>query len=308
MFKKIILASALAGLVACSYNGDSRDGNRALRQKDNEQREIQESEFNSISGLYTGKLIIGAAQQDVKLRLFTLEQKLDQPGPDGSDRFRKVLRGNYKPTHPVGQAYNFYAGYTPETGALVLTNAGLTTADGKSIPLGVDDIHTINAIVSGDFIKGEVKSPSGPMGRIELTRSANENQTPGNNEGRQNYDDLKREYQRVAGVYQGENMKGDKVVLTLNLEVVDGIDAPSLIGRMNRSDDNALKSSELSLTVSYDAQTPPTRIKMIGKPQKYPNSDYTATYLATYENETISGSWQSNKRGFEGEFILKKVK
>ncbi len=298
MMKKLILASALLALVGCAFDKDNATNNA----REVEERQKLMSKFSRVVGYYTGKLTTSAAQQDVELRLFTLE---DQGGTNssGEDRYRVVLRGNYKKINPVGPGFNFKARYIEETAELILTNEAGT--------LGVDDIHTINAKVVGQKIVGEVKSISGVIGVLDLALTSNQTKVPGgSNEENEYYERLSRQYNAIAGTYAGENVVDGKVTyqFSVSLQVVKTGIVPQLIGEFKRHDDPEGNVS-LTLTAVYQPELSPAVLTLTGKPRYNPNnSPYQGTFQGTLIGDEYKGSWRTNIRGFEGEFLLKKVK
>lgn len=297
MLKKLILSVAMLSLAACAFDKDTSDDN--AREVAERQRQL--NTYSRVVGFYSGKLTTPAAQQDVELRLFTLENEAGK-NSNGDERYSVVLRGNYKKLNPVGPGYNFKARYIPETAELILTNDSTT--------LGVDDIHTINAKFSGQKIIGEVKSVSGVIGVLDLTLTSNERQAPGNNEENEYYERLRRQYEGIAGTYVGNNtVEGKaKFSFTISLQVIKVGLAPQIVGEFKRSDDPG-ESVSLTLTAVYQPELSPAILTLTGVPRFNPtNSPYKATFEGTLIGDEYKGSWRTNIKGFEGDFVLKKVK
>ncbi|WP_374078393.1 hypothetical protein [Bdellovibrio bacteriovorus] len=297
MLKKLILSVAMLSLAACAFDKDTSDDN--AREVAERQRQL--NTYSRVVGFYSGKLTTPAAQQDVELRLFTLENEAGK-NSNGDERYSVVLRGNYKKLNPVGPGYNFKARYIPETAELILTN--------DSTALGVDDIHTINAKFSGQKIIGEVKSVSGVIGVLDLTLTSNERQAPGNNEENEYYERLRRQYESIAGTYAGNNTVDGKAKFsfTISLQVIKVGLTPQIVGEFKRSDDPG-ESVSLTLTAVYQPELSPAILTLTGVPRFNPtNSPYKATFEGTLIGDEYKGSWRTNIKGFEGDFVLKKVK
>ena len=294
MLQKIILLVALLGLSACAFDKDTSKANA----KEVAERERQLQTYSKVTGLYRGTLTTGEAQQSVELRLFTLENEAGK-NSNGDERYSVVLRGNYRKMNPVGPGYNFKARYIPETAELIFTN---------DAALGADDIHTINAKLAGQKIVGEVKSLSGIIGVLDLSLSSTEARTPGNSENEYN-ESLFRQYAKIAGVYKGDNVVDGKVnfTVTLTLQVIFDKKVPMLIGKFHRDDDTS-GIIDMNLTTAYQPDLVPAILSMTGTLVVPGNVPYSASFYGTIENDTYTGSWRSNTRGFQGDFVLKKVK
>lgn len=295
MIKKLILLTALLNLMACAFNNDNANNNAAEMAD----RLKQLEKFSRVVGLYTGKLTTSAAQQDVELRLFTLESEAGT-NANGDERSRIVLRGNYKKINPVGPGYILKAIYYPETGELILTN--------ESATLGVDDVHTINAKLKDQTITGEAKSISNPIGILHLKLSSNERNAPGNTEENEYYARLRRQYESIAGTYEGDNIVNGSVDhhFTIELRVsMDGV-VPKLIGNYNREN-----HPEVAITITtavYQPELNPPRLTLKGNPSYFGGTNYIATFEGVITGDEYIGSWETNIRGLQGDFALKKIK
>lgn len=296
MIKKLFLTFLFLSLSACAFNKDTSDDN--IREVAERQRQL--NTYNTVVGLYNGKLTTPTSQQDVELRLFTLENEAGK-NANGDERYSIVLRGNYKKLNPVSPGYNFKARYIPETAELILTNDNLN--------LTADDIHTINAKVSGQSIVGEVKSISGVIGILQLTLAANEHQNPGNNQENEYYERLRKQYEAIAGTYSGNNILNGKAQfgMKITLQVVKQGVVPQLVGIFTRDDDPS-DSVSLILSATYQPELSPAVLTMTGTPRYASNSPYKATFEGTLIDNVFKGSWRTNVKGFEGEFSLKKSK
>lgn len=296
MFKNILIIIVAFTLGACAFDQDTG----AENAREVAERQKQLATFSKVTGFYSGKLTTSSVQQDIELRLFTLEKEAGKNSRD-EDRYTVVLRGNYKKINPVGPGYNLKARYIPETAELILTN--------ESVNVSVDDVHTINARIVGNKIIGEVKSISGLIGILDLTLSSNERQTPGNNEENEYYERLRRQYEAIAGVYTGQNVIDGKAKFsfTISLQVVKVGMEPQLIGEFKRSDDPS-ESVSLTLTAIYQPELAPPLLTLSGTPRYNPNnSPYKATFEGTLVDGVYTGSWRTNIKGFEGNFTLNKV-
>ncbi|KYG62605.1 hypothetical protein AZI87_15010 [Bdellovibrio bacteriovorus] len=296
MLKKLILATALLGVVGCAFNKDNPNNN-ATEVSD---RQKQLNTYNRVTGFYTGKLTTTATQQDVELRLFTLE---DESGTNanGEERYRIVLRGKFQFNSNKLQLVNMKARFIPETSELILRNEAASP--------GIDDVHTINAKVVGQKIVGEVKSVSGVIGVLDLTLASNQSSAPGNTEENEFYERLRRQYESFAGTYVGNNVKDGKAAFQfqIRLQVVKEGIVPKIIGELTRSDDPK-NTATLTLTGLYRGETTPPSLVLTGIPRLFPSSPYKATIDGVLDGDTYKGTWVSNVNGFEGEFVLNKIK
>lgn len=295
MLKHFLLTLSLLSLVACAFDKDNANNNAA--EMSNRLKQLEK--FSRVVGLYTGKLTTSVSQQDIELRLFTLENEAGTTA-SGDERSRIVLRGNYKKLNPVGPGYILKAIYYPETGELILNN---DTANP-----GVDDVHTINAIVNGGTINGEAKSISNVIGVLNLTLSTAERQAPGNTEQNEYYARLRRQYESISGVYAGENIVNGKMDhrFTIELRVtMDGI-VPKLTGNYNR--ENHPEVGINFTTAIYQPDLNPARLTLKGTPSYFGGTNYIATFDGTLIDDEFAGTWETTIRGFQGEFKLKKMK
>lgn len=294
MIKKIIFIATLLGLVGCAFDNDNANNNAA--EVSNRLKQLEK--FSRIVGLYTGKLTTSSAQQDVELRLFTLESEAGT-NANGDERSRIVLRGNYKKINPVGPGYILKAIYYPETGELILNND-------TAVP-GVDDIHTINASLKDQKIVGEAKSISNLIGILDLTLSTNERQSPGNTEQNEYYERLRRQYDSISGTYAGENIVNGKVDhrFTITLRVsMDGV-VPKLTGNYNRENHPEVAVNFTSAV--YQPDLSPARLTLKGTPSYFGGTSYVATFDGILTDNEFIGSWETSIRGYQGEFKLKKM-
>lgn len=316
MLKKLILSVAMLSLAACAFDKDKSKNN----SKEAADLQEQSVAYEKITGTYTGKLTTPSSQQDVELRLFTLSEPIGR-NSNGDDIYRWVLRGNYKKLNPVGPGFNFKIRYIPETAQLILTNAQVGGSSNNSSgdsnnnspkdpTIGLDDIHTINARIQGQQIIGEVKSISGVIGTLTLNLASSESNVPGNNEQNEYYERLHRQYESISGTYAGDNVINGKVKFGFKviLQAVKAGGVPYLIGEFKRDDDPA-DSVTLTLTALYQPELATPTLTLIGKPRYNPNnSPYQATFEGTLIGDEYKGSWRTNIKGFEGDFVLKKVK
>lgn len=295
MFKSLILILTLVGFVGCAFDNDSANNNAA--EMSNRTKQLEK--FSRVVGLYTGKLITSTSQQDIELRLFTLESEAGT-NANGDERSRIVLRGNYKKINPVGPGYILKAIYYPETGELILNN------DANNIT--ADDVHTVNAIVNGQQIFGEAKSISNVIGTINLQLSSNQSQTPGNTEQNEYYSRLRRQYENISGTYAGESILNGKVDhrFTIELRVsMDGV-VPKLTGNYNR--ENHPEVAVNFTTAVYQPDLNPPRLTLKGTPSFFGGTSYVATFDGTLIGDEYKGSWENSIRGYQGDFSLKKIK
>ncbi|MEK2644569.1 hypothetical protein [Bdellovibrio sp. BCCA] len=302
MLKKLILSVAILSLAACAFDKDKSKNN----SKEAADLQEQSNNFEKVVGTYGGKLTTPSSQQDVELRLFTLSEPIGK-NSDGEDIYRLVLRGNYKKLNPVGPGYNFKIRYIPQSSQLIFTNSVVGTAGESN--LGPDDIHTINAQIRGQQIVGQVKSVSGVIGALNLTLSSTENNVPGNNEQNEYYERLRRQYESISGTYAGNNVVDGKAKFgfKITLQVIKDGAVPLLIGEFKRDDDPG-ETVSLTLTAVYQPELTPATLTLTGKPRYNPNnSPYQATFEGTLIGDEYKGSWRTNIKGFEGNFVLRKA-
>lgn len=301
MLKKLILFAAILSLSACAFDKDSS----RVNAKETAEREKLLMMYTPVKGVYRGTVTTDSSQQPVELHLFTLENEAGK-NANGEDRYLISLRGNYKKLSSVEPDQNFKARYVPETGKLILTTV-------KAL-LETDDVHTINAEISNQKITGEAITISGEIGRLELTLVSSASSKPGSSESDFN-ERLRRQYQAVAGTYSGDNILNGKVTFKMQivLRVVEkdmggSKTRPQLVGEFSRSDDSG--EFNMVLTSFYQPDLSPPKLVLtgrlfIGNPN---NNAYEATFEGVVIDGNYHGSWSSNARGFQGDFILKKVK
>lgn len=290
-----LFSSALLG--ACAFSGNSTAGN----QKEVTDRQKLQSTYSAVTGTYTGTLTTASAVQNIEMNLFTLDVK-DGVNSDGSDKFRVVLKSAYKKISPVGAGYTYLVRFIPETSELILTN--------EDPKIGIDDIHTINAKVTGQRITGEAKSPTGIVGVIDLALSSRNAQKPGDNEK----DDLNRrlrdQYNKVTGYYEGTVLPPENEQAPFNTSlkiyivesIVNGETVPQLVGLYKLKNDPS-GDLNLGLTISYRADLNPQRMTLSGK-----GAGTYSVYLDGFiENGDLHMS-MTNFKGSVGEVVYKKVK
>lgn len=295
MIKTFILIATLISLAGCAFDKDNANNNAA--EMSNRLKQLEK--FSRVVGLYTGKLTTSAGQQDVELRLFTLENEAGT-NANGDERSRIVLRGNYKKINPVGPGYILKAIYYPETGELILNNDAANP--------GVDDVHTINARLQNQKIAGEAKSISNLIGILDLALSTNERKTPGNTEENDYYARLRRQYENISGTYAGENIVNGKADHRFSIELrvsMDGV-VPKLTGNYNRENHPEVAVNFTSAV--YQPDLNPPRLTLKGTPSYFGGTNFVATFDGILTAEEFVGSWETSIRGYQGEFKLKKVK
>ncbi len=316
MLKKLILFAAILSLSACAFDKDSS----RVNAKEAAEREKLIQTYKPVEGLYRGTMTTDTFTQPVELRMFTLEVEAGK-NANGEERYLKVMRGNFKKMNSVDPNTSFKARFVPETGELILTNSKEN--------LEADDVHTINANVSGQKINGDAITVSGDIGKLELTLISSASNKPGNSETEFN-ERLRRQYESIAGTYVGENILDGKVTFkgTLILYVMEKeVDPsaggknssasvapstvkklqPQLVGEFQRSDDPS-NDLALILATSYQPEAAPPKLIMTGKLGRITNVPYEANFQGVFIDGHYLGSWRSSTRGFQGDFILKKVK
>lgn len=295
MFKHFTLILTLVSFVGCAFDNDTANNNAA--EMSNRTKQLEK--FSRVVGVYTGKLTTSTSQQDIELRLFTLESEAGT-NASGDERSRIVLRGNYKKINPVGPGYILKAIYYPETGELILNN--------DSSNITVDDVHTVNATVNGQQIFGEAKSISNVIGTLNLQLSSNQSQTPGNTEQNEYYSRLRRQYENISGTYAGESVLNGKVDHRFTIEIrvsMDGV-VPKLTGNYNR--ENHPEVAVNFTTAVYQPDLNPPRLTLKGTPSFFGGTSYVATFDGVLVDGEYKGSWENSIRGYQGDFNLKKIK
>lgn len=322
MFKNLILFATTLGLSACAFDKDSSKVNA----KDTADRLRLEQAYKPLANnVYRGTITTDTFQQPIELRLFMLEVK-DGKNANGEDRYLKVLQGNLRKTNSVDASNNYNARFISETGELILSNVA-------EKDLSSDDVHTVNAVVNGDKITGQSITVSGDVGIVDLTLYSNSSSKPGNSESEFN-ERLRRQYEAIAGTYVGDNVfdgkvnfKATLVLYVLEKEVPNSSGSssssgssnggtpapgtkkirPELMAEFTRSDDPS-NDLALLLTSVYQPEAVPAKLIMTGKLGRITNVPYEANFSGVFIDGNYHGSWRSSTRGFQGDFILKKVK
>src|SRR5690606_30553714 len=82
---------------------------------------------------------------------------------------------------------------------------------------------------------------------------------------------------------------------------------PELMAEFSRSDD---PDNDLLLILNsvYQPEAVPAKLIMTGKVGRYSNLPYEASFSGVFIDGNYHGSWRNSTRGFQGDFILKKVK
>lgn len=294
-FKIVFLIIGLQ-LSACSFSGN----NSANTQKEVADRQKLINTFSQITGTYKGQLITSSNNLVIELSLFTLETK-DGVNPDGSDRFRTVLKGVLRKIDPVGNSETFLARYIPETSELILTNSNNTLSN--------DDTHTINSVIVGRRIIGEAKSPTGTIGQIDLKFVNSSSEKPGQSEIEETNNRIREQYNKIAGDYSGVALPPEGVMapfafsvrIYVTESIINGQSTPALMANYRRDDDTG-GILELLLNVSYKSDLNPAKITMTGKGAM----NYFVTFegIVKGEGELLVG--MTTNKGYFGTLTLKR--
>lgn len=306
-----LMMSLVLSLTGCAFDKDDSKTNQA----EVEARLKLLEKFNRVKGTYVGKLTTPTAVQDVSLNIF-IQDVPNGTNTNGDTTYRVALKGNYKKLNPVGPGYNLLIRYTAETAEIIMSNEAANSGNGSSgtnAPMnnvGPDDIVSINAKISGQKILGTAFSNSGAIGTLDLALAADQSEVSGDNQQQEYYDRLFRQYESAAGVYEGANVIGGKASFTfkITLQVIKRGNIPYLIGQYDR-DDDPNRNVSLNLVATYQPELQPPQLTLVGKPLfSGPNSSYEGTFTGILQNDQYQGSWKTNVRGFEGDFVLKKRK
>lgn len=315
--KSLILLALVAALSACSFDkSDSIDGSG-----ENQIREKLRNAYDSVAGTYQGTLqISNGASQIIKIRLYRLE-KDDDSNSSGASRKIPVLVGNYTKVSPIGPGYEFDARYYEGKKELVMTNVATN--------LNNDDIHTVTGNIVGNRIIGKAITKGGYQGKIDLPLVTRENAGNGDTtEDNEYYDNLRRQFQEIAGVYEGKIMRPDGKVfmnatVTLSVEnnkhpTNDEISIPSLVGKMHDVNEdmgrdgagNPIGMSDVNLTAVYNTKVSPRRLTLYGIPvyggesNPFRSSMEGKLELSPNGSLILYGTYTQKPASFTGEFLL----
>lgn len=296
--KSLILLAFVAALSACSFdkNDSLTDSNEIAR------REKAKKAFKSVSGTYTGTIEASNGTQTIQVRLYMLERD-NGNNSNGVGSKMPELFASYKKVQPIGPGYDFTASYLEETRELVLVNT--------QSPLFNDDVHTMNLELVNDHLIGKATYRGGYQGNIDLVLTTRESAgNGGSTEDNEYYDALRRQYQEIAGDYEGKLITPDGKLFidgTMALQVYNrpavndsSISIPYLLGTFHDVADviahdpitNApIGFSDLTLTVGYNTDVVPRRLNLTGTPVNG-NSKFTATFDLVILNGELHGTYQ----------------
>lgn len=295
----ILIVLAATSFVSCAFRETD-----TINKQESENNLKLEKVYSDIRGEYQGRIVGGATTQEVTIQIYTLTEK-DGLNSDGTNKFRLVPKAYIKRTNPLGASQVMDVRYIPESGQVTFI------VEQNQKP-GVDDIHTINATVTGQILKGEVLKPTGPYGLIEASLVSREASTPKNGSEKEEIArNLLAEYEKISGEYQGtlNNSKVDnglsypiQVRLFVVKEVVNGNIFPVLKGFFKRLDDDA-QLFDLALNVAYDPTVIPSTITMSGKGE--------GRFFISMDGVVTGGKVLVNfstHRGYAGQVELSKTK
>lgn len=298
--KNLFIVFALIMTSACAF----KDTDSINKQEVQDNYKLEKI-YSDIRGNYEGKISNASGIQEISLQIYTLSIK-DGTNSDGTNRFRLVPKAYLKKVNPVGNSQLLDVRFIPESGKITLTDANAEKQ------LGIDEIHTINATVTGQIIKGEALKPTGPMGEVFLSLVSRESSGPENGSTKEEYaNNLSREYQKIVGEYSGEVVdsrvdagRSYKILVRLFIvkEVINGNILPILKGFYTRADDDSA-IFDLSLNVAYDHTVTPATIAMSGKSE--------GRYYISMDGHLINGKIKANlstHRGLAGPIELTKIK
>jgi hypothetical protein len=315
--KSLILLAFVAALSACSFEkNDSIDASG-----ENQIREKLRSAYDSVAGTYQGTLqISNGANQIIKVRLYRLE-KDDDSNSSGASRKIPVLVGNYTKVSPIGPGYEFDARYYEGKKELIMTNVGTN--------LNNDDVHTISAQIINGHIIGKAITKGGYQGNIDLPLITRESAGTGDTtEDNEYYDNLRRQYQEIAGIYEGKIMRADGKVFmaaTITLSIENNksptnpeISIPSLVGKMHDLNENMgqdgagnpIGMSDVNFTSVYNTKVTPRRLTLYGVPvyggESNPFRSSLESKIELDANGTMVfyGTYTQKPASFTGEFMF----
>jgi hypothetical protein len=316
--KSIILLAVVAALSACSFekNNSLTDPNEvALREK-------AKAAYKAISGTYTGTIEASNGTQTIQIRLFMLEADSGS-NSNGVGRKMPTLNAAYKKIQPIGPGFDFTASYLQDTNELVLTNSSKT-------PLSNDDVHTMNLQFVNNHLVGKATYRGGYQGNIDLVLTTRESAgNGGTTEENEYYDNLRKQYQEVAGYYEGQVLNADgKAVITLTVRLSvqntaspenSNISIPSLVGIQHDvkdviigNDETPMRDSEgfpmgmadTKLTATYNVDTNPRRLTLYGSPIH--GGDFKCSFDGPLVGDEYRGTYEQGPYPLRGLFVLKK--
>lgn len=290
---RLLLASALSWvLVGCAFGKDSASNN----QKEVEDRIALKQTYDTIRGTYAGTLKTADSEYPVQISLFPDEEKAGT-NSDGEIIYRPILRATYKRLDIVVPDAVMDARYIKVTSELILSNPAAANPD---------DIRTINAVLSGQVLKGTVNTKKGELGTIDLSLVSRT--TPAPSQGDQNKinDELKNLYESIAGTYEGDVIPDPTVAapftIQIRLFVVSNKGVPVLSGYYSRLDDNG-GSLDQSLDVVYKPETKPAQIEIRGGAAGGRSGSYFVAIEGFVTPGQIEASF-STQKGYLGNVIL----
>lgn len=179
---------------SCAFN-ESRNGmNKRENKTIEEQNKITRDVYNSITGLYEGKLSLENEERPISIGLYTVDVK-DGSSSHGEPIFKPFLKAVYKQLDPIDFPVVMDVRYIPESGSLTFINP----TDQKS----VDALNTINAKIHNNYIEGEAIRSAGRFGSIYLKLVSKDVTTNPTGEEKEYINKLREQYQKVVGTYQG---------------------------------------------------------------------------------------------------------
>lgn len=321
--KSLILLAFVAALSACSFDkSDGIDGSNEAQI-----REKLKRAYDAVAGTYQGTLkVSGGTDHIIKIRLYRLEED-STDNSNGASGKKPVLYGTYTKVSPIGPGYEFDGRIFEGKNELVLTN--------KSSNLQKDDIHTVTGNIVGGHFLGKAITKGGFSGDIDLPLITRENAGGGNSEDTEYYDNLRKQYQEIAGQYEGQILRRDgtvysNIVIRLIVEnqsttANPEISVPILLGRFHNvgdkigvdPDGNEIGMSDLNLTSVYNTKVEPRRLTLYGVPiYRGDSNEFRASMDGVLTVKTNAkgeaelqyhGSYSQRPMTFSGEFVLKRT-
>lgn len=313
MLKKLILILSVLSLAACAFNNDESSANKR-NKKLAEENARAAATFSKVEGSYQGNLIReNGATEVIEITLVGLVEEVGK-NEDGSAINQYLQTAVYTRLSPSSAALTgLSANYTPEVGALTITNPDKTIKN--------DDIHSITATIKDGVMSGVVKSKAGILGHMTLKFVVGGSSNDGNGSDEQYYERLRKEYTQIAGLYSGcviptkeMSQKGSqsfKAKITLSLfeqKVSEGKDEttrPTLVGIFKRNYDT-IDAYLADLTGSYRNDLVPAILTLNGK-YRGDKVGYQTVFKGSLSKDgEYIADFASSTRGIEGKMYFKK--
>ncbi len=296
----LLIITTVSLFVGCAYSKDDTIQDKAqLRQND-----LIDSTYGPLVGTYAGTLTTPRSVEDVRMIIYIESDSINNA--DGTPGTKRVPKAHFSRDFPVVEDYFLdVRNFTKENGSLHFVNPGTIQPGGSTPTVGLDQIRSIDVIVSGNNITGQANTSAGRLGDLKLSLSSRQTDEPDNGVSEDRRNRLIRLYQSLAGEYVGAITSGKKTIpISIALTVFTTADSlPSFTGYYKRLD---IPSGvvDLSMKVEYNPDTSPPRITMDGQGARF----YHVSLNGTLKDDKIVGDFSSAYEGFTGKVTLKKKK